>query len=96
MPNAHVAGEPKLAHKDRCEPVDESWIDDVVRDLFHTLKHQLSRFQKAGRHAHAGQSFANNARMLVAIEHALERLLEVEKQRETQEDIKTLGLLGTA
>ena len=142
MPNAHAAGARQRALKHaHFGTADEPQIDVVLDELIRALKDQLTRYKNAERKASASwtKSFAANARLLLAMEHSLERLLEVEKQRaatrkmrdeanpdgarakleekldrlllftreqdrikrdeewrKTQEDIETLGLLGTA
>jgi hypothetical protein len=142
MSNAHAAGARQCAQKSaRCGTADEPQIDAVLDELIQAMKDQLTRYRNAERKASASwtKSFAANARTFLAMERALERVLEVEKQRaatrkmrdqenpdgarakleekldrlllftreqdrikrdeewrKTQEDIETLGLLGTA
>ena len=142
MSHAHAAGAFQRARKhENFGIADEPQIDALLDELIHALKEQLTRFRNAERKASASwtKSFAANARILLAMERALERVLEVEKQRaamrqmraeqnpdgarakleekierlarfyaeeerirrdkewrKTQEDIETLGLLGTA
>lgn len=71
-------------HADPPQAIDVPWIDNVVHELFHALKRQLVRFKKAERRAGADRTkaFAPNARALVSMEQALERLLQLEKERE--------------
>ncbi len=92
MPNAHATEAGALHRARRREIVDESRIDDVVHELFHALKNQLARYRNAERRISASRtkSLAANGRMVLAMEHALERLLAVEKQRKALREMRSV------
>jgi hypothetical protein len=93
MPNALARRADARRHArtpaDPSQAIDESWIDNVVHELVDALKRQLSRFKNIERRAGAAKSPAAMARALVAMEQMLERLLQLEKEREQARKMRT-------
>jgi hypothetical protein len=73
------------------EDVDQKWMDEMVKRLFHEMKKQLSQLEAAKAASdtaeHAGRRGAN-ARSLIALERTLERLVALEQRRVLNRDVK--------
>jgi hypothetical protein len=75
----------------RPEDVDEQWMDEMVKRLFHELRRQLSQLETAkaikDTPVEAGRR-ATNVRTLVSLERTLERLARLEQQRALARETK--------
>ena len=75
----------------RPEDVDEQWMDDMVKRLFHELRKQMSQLETAlKKDDTAGDAVrrATNARTLAGLERTLERLARLEQQRALSRETK--------
>ena len=76
------------------EDVDETWMDEMVKRLFHEIRKQLSQLEAAMADSdtpEAASRRAANARALSALEKTLERLAHLEEQRETTREMKVIN-----
>ncbi|MBU6299841.1 MAG: hypothetical protein KJS68_16525 [Alphaproteobacteria bacterium] len=89
MPHALARRADARHHARSSQTIDMAWIDNVVHELVHALKRQLSRFKNIEHRAGAAKSPAAMARALVAMEQMLERLLRLEKEREQARAMRT-------
>jgi uncharacterized sporulation protein YeaH/YhbH (DUF444 family) len=75
----------------RPEDVDEEWMDEMVKRLFHELRRQLSQLETAkaveDSVEQAGRR-ATNVRTLVSLERTLERLARLEQERALSRETK--------
>ncbi len=75
----------------RPEDVDEGWMDEMVKRLFHELRKQISQLETAMKKddspEQAGRR-ATNARTLNSLERTLERLARLEQQRVLSRETK--------
>ena len=73
------------------EDVDEQWMDEMVKRLFHELRKQMSQLETAMKKddspEQAGRR-ATNARTLDSLERTLERLARLEQQRVLSRETK--------
>jgi hypothetical protein len=75
----------------RPEDVDEQWMDEMVKRLFHELRRQLSQLETAKAAEDTAEQAgrrATNVRTLVSLERTLERLARLEQQRALSRETK--------
>jgi predicted FMN-binding regulatory protein PaiB len=72
----------------RPEDVDEEWMDEMVKRLFHELRRQLSQLETAKDSVEQAGRRATNVRTLVSLERTLERLARLEQERALSRETK--------
>jgi len=76
------------------EDVDEIWMDEMVKRLFHEIRKQLSQLETAmanGDTSEQASRRAANARSLASLEKTLERLARLEEQRASSREMKVIN-----
>jgi hypothetical protein len=76
------------------EDVDENWMDEIMKRLFHEIRKQLSQLEAAQFSSDTAEQAARraaNARSLSSLQKTLERLARLEEKRETVRDMKVIN-----
>ena len=76
------------------EDVDEKWMDEMVKRLFHEIRKQLSQLEAAKAESDTSADAARraaNARALAGLEKTMERLVRLEQQRAATLEMKVIG-----
>lgn len=76
------------------QDVDEKWMDEMVKRLFHEIRKQLSQLEvakAAGDTAENATRRKANAATLSALERTLERLARLEQRRVFNRETKVIG-----
>lgn len=78
----------------RPKDIDEAWMDETMKRLFHEIRKELSQLETAMKRddtADEANRRSANARTLASLERTLERLAQLEQRRVFNREMKVVG-----